>query len=125
MKAPHLLRGQRAERTAQRWLQGRGLRPVATNFRCPQGELDLVMLDQSCLVVIEVRLRTRSDFGDGFATITAAKQSRLARATEAFLRQYPEHGHRELRFDAVSVSRENGHLRCDWLTHAFSIDGPD
>ncbi|MEQ9508243.1 MAG: YraN family protein, partial [Alloalcanivorax xenomutans] len=50
-------RGQRAEWQALRWLREQGLRPVARNYRCRQGEVDLIMTHHDTLVFIEVRWR--------------------------------------------------------------------
>lgn len=122
MKAPHLLRGQLAERHACGWLRRHGLRPVTRNFHSRYGELDLVMLDVACLVIVEVRLRSATRFGDGFASVTAAKQRKVARTTQEFMRRHPEHAQRELRFDVIAVSWRGGHLHCDWRPNAFSID---
>ena len=45
--------GARGERLAKRFLKRRGLKILATNYRCPAGEADLIVLDRS----------TRKDFG--------------------------------------------------------------
>ncbi|MGB1464876.1 MAG: YraN family protein, partial [Alcanivorax nanhaiticus] len=50
-------RGDQAEADAEQWLGKKGLRLVTRNYRCRQGEIDLVMLDQDCLTFIEVRWR--------------------------------------------------------------------
>ncbi|HET6592353.1 MAG TPA: YraN family protein, partial [Xanthomonadales bacterium] len=42
---------------AEKMLRGRGLRPVARNYHCRCGEIDLIMLDASVLVFVEVRYR--------------------------------------------------------------------
>ena len=47
--------GTRSERAASRFLKRLGYRIVACNYSCPLGELDLVALDQGCLVFVEVR----------------------------------------------------------------------
>ncbi|MDX1481171.1 MAG: YraN family protein, partial [Woeseiaceae bacterium] len=49
--------GKRKEKEALRFLQQRGLELVERNFRSRFGEIDLVMRDEDCLVVVEVRYR--------------------------------------------------------------------
>ncbi len=104
--APRALRqelGAAFERAAERHLTAAGLVVVARNFRCKAGELDLVCLEGEVLVIVEVRLRRRNDFGGALASVTAAKQRRLRRATLYFLLREPRwRGHR-LRFDVVAA----------------------
>ena len=68
------LLGQSAEKRAEIFLASHGLTLVARNWRCRFGEIDLIMRDDSALVFIEVRLRSRSDFGGAAASVTPAKQ---------------------------------------------------
>ncbi len=109
------LRGVDAETRAQRFLEGRGLRLIARNWRCKGGELDLLMDDGSTLAVIEVRSRARSDYGSALESVDARKRSRLVHATQLFLVAHPEHAQREVRFDVVTV--EGTELQ--WLKAAF------
>jgi len=50
-KATHLIRGESAEEQAHKFLIAKGLKPVCRNYRCKQGELDLIMTDQQTLVI--------------------------------------------------------------------------
>jgi len=43
------------EMRARRWLQKQGLTHLPSNFRCPYGELALVMREDNCIVTIEAR----------------------------------------------------------------------
>jgi putative endonuclease len=111
--------GQRAERAAERYLNRRGLRTIARNYRIRAGEIDLVMLDRDELAFVEVRYRSRADFGDGADTVDQRKQRRLALAAQHFL------AHRRLdnvpcRFDVVSVAKTNYALRFEWIRNAFT-----
>ena len=90
--------GQRAENQAARFLEQRGLTVLARNYRCRGGEIDLVCRDGDTTVFVEVRLRTRQDFGGAAASITAAKQARLILAARHWLAR---HGETPCRFDAV------------------------
>lgn len=105
-----------AEQRALDYLLSRGLRLVARNFRARVGELDLVMVDADELVVVEVRRRTRADYGGAAASVTAAKRTRLRRTAQTFLaasfgaRAWPA-----LRFDVVAIEGERIH----WIRAAF------
>ena len=79
--------GRSAEQLALRHLHGAGLQVIARNFRCRCGEIDLVMLERTTLVLVEVRYRSSEDYGGAAASVTWRKQRRLACA--ARYRLYP------------------------------------
>lgn len=127
--ASHLQRGQRAEQIAGRHLAARGLRPLATNFRCRWGELDLVMTDGDCLVVVEVRCRVRPGLVTPVETISPAKCRRIILATRVFLGRYPSLAERPVRFDVVGIHGDPGrdgddaaNPRVEWIRGAFTLD---
>jgi putative endonuclease len=99
------------------YLAARGLRLIERNFRVRGGEIDLICRDGTTVVFIEVRQRTRSDFGGAAASITAAKRGRLILAARHWLQR---HGEAPCRFDAVLIDREPA--RIEWLQGAFSAD---
>ncbi len=90
------------------------------NFTCRAGELDLVMLDGAALIFIEVRYRERTGYGDPLETITSAKQRKLIRAAEYFLRRYPSFRDHACRFDAMGLSGPMNHVEIRWIKNAFS-----
>ncbi|KNC18610.1 hypothetical protein AC792_11135 [Arthrobacter sp. RIT-PI-e] len=69
--------GRRGEATAAVFLEQAGLRIVDRNWRCPVGEIDIVAVDGSTLVVVEVKTRSSDDFGQPLEAITASKLERL------------------------------------------------
>ena len=100
---PHLARGAQAEALAAQYLEARGLVILARNFRTRRGEIDLVARDGDTLVFVEVRYRSRSDFGGAAASVTARKQQRIVAAALAYLsrlRREPP-----CRFDAILLDR--------------------
>lgn len=109
-------RGAEAERLAQRHLERQGLKLVARNWRCPGGELDLVMRERDMLVMVEVRKRTRSDYGDAFESVNGRKRGRLVRAARMFLAGHPEYARSPVRFDVVAVDAAD---QLEWLQAAF------
>ncbi len=77
--------GRRGERIAERALIGRGYRILDRNWRCREGEIDLVARDGDALVFVEVKTRSSDAFGHPFEAITAAKLARLRRLASAWL----------------------------------------
>ncbi len=69
--------GRRGEATAALFLEQAGLRIVDRNWRCPAGEIDLVAVDGSTLVIVEVKTRSSDDFGQPLEAITTGKLERL------------------------------------------------
>ena len=97
-------KGLSGERQALAYLQQFGMRPVCQRYRCPYGEIDLVMLDGECLVFVEVKLRARGRKNDGDSAVTMSKQRRLIRAARSYLGQHPTE--LPVRFDIVEITGE-------------------
>ncbi len=111
--------GAAAEDSAQRHLQQRGLKLVARNWRCPGGELDLVMRERDTLVMVEVRKRSRGDYGDAFESVHGRKRGRLIHAARMFLAEHPQFARSPVRFDVVAV---DGSDAVEWLAAAFEAE---
>ncbi|MBI1878731.1 MAG: YraN family protein [Chloroflexi bacterium] len=79
--------GRQGEDIAASFLVGKGYQIIARNWRCPVGELDLVMADDETLVFVEVRTRSGSRFGPAEESITPAKQMRLIGLAQTYLQE--------------------------------------
>ena len=105
--------GDAAEDRAARFLERRGLRLVARNYRTRQGEIDLVAQEGEVLVFVEVRMRSASRFGNGAQTVDWRKQRRLIAAARHYLMRL---GHEPAcRFDVVSLEGDEP----TWIRGAF------
>ncbi|MBX3193711.1 MAG: YraN family protein [Schumannella sp.] len=93
--------GVRGERIAERHLVARGMVVLDRNWRCPQGEIDLVLQDGDEVVFVEVKTRSSEAFGHPLEAITPAKLARLRRLARAWTEAHP--GTRRIRIDAVAV----------------------
>lgn len=101
------------EDRALAYLQQQGLQPVARNFRCKTGEIDLIMRHEAVLVFVEVRARANDRHGGAAASITPAKQQRLIRTAQFYLQRL-----RSLppcRFDVIAIDGDT--LR--WLRNVI------
>jgi len=114
--------GQAAEDLARLYLEARGLRGVAANFRTRRGEIDLIMKDRDELVFVEVRARTSSRFGSAAESITAAKIRRIQSAANAYLQSRRLYNSARCRFDVVTIDGAPHGVapRIDWIKNAFS-----
>lgn len=109
-------RGRDAEDLAAAFLENRGMRILARNYRCRFGEIDLIAREGQVLVFVEVRHRSSAAYGGAAASITAAKRDRLLCAARHYLA-----GRSPLppcRFDAVLVEGEPA--RIDWMRNVFA-----
>ena len=112
--------GVNAEQLAFRYLRHNGLKPVRRNFRSRRGEIDLIMLDDECLVFVEVRYRNEASFVKAALTVDSRKQRKLACAASMFLSMNKTFGNRVCRFDVVGVDRDaSGEITIDWMRDAF------
>ena len=115
----HLHRGADAEKSALKYLKSNGLRLVERNYRCPAGELDLVMLDQRELVFVEVRYRRSGEFGGAARSVDAGKQRKLRQVGEGFLQHHSRLSFNGCRFDVVAVTGAAPGYHIDWIRDAF------
>jgi putative endonuclease len=109
--------GRTAEARAAQALQQAGFTVLARNYRCRLGELDIVARRAQLLVIAEVRLRSRQQFGGAAASINAAKRTRIVRATRFLLRTQPALSELAVRFDALLLSDPDGPI--EWIQAAF------
>jgi putative endonuclease len=110
--------GQHAEQLACDYLIQQGMKLRCRNFRCKQGEIDLIMQDANCIVFVEVRFRKHTDFGSGAETVDHRKRQKLITTAQHYLQQ--SHSHRyACRFDVISISGELNKASIDWISNAF------
>jgi putative endonuclease len=94
--------GAYGERLAERHLRDQGLVVLARNWRCADGEVDLILRDGEDVVFCEVKTRRGDTFGTPAEAIRPAKVRRLRRLAARWLDQTGVHP-REVRFDVVAV----------------------
>jgi putative endonuclease len=98
------------EKLAQDFLKKRGYRILETNYRCPQGEIDIVARHKNSLVFIEVRTKTSLEFGSPEESITPTKKERM-KATAVHYQQAHSNLPQLWRIDVVAVElNKNGEL---------------
>lgn len=101
-KPGHLTTGERGEALAARYLEEQGLTVLSKNWRCPEGELDLVLTDGRALVICEVKTRTSDNFGPPAAAVDDAKAGRIRRLTRRWRAEFGV-GHVDTRYDIVAI----------------------
>src|SRR3954451_22326108 len=120
-KSGHLRRGARGENLACRFLRRNGYKILYRNFRGRTGgEIDVVCRDRDTLVFVEVKTRTREDFGRPLDAVNQDKRRRVARGGLAWLRLLDD-PEILFRFDVVEVviAKDCG-PRLEIVRNAFS-----
>jgi len=99
--------GAYGERLAARYLVESGMQILDRNWRCDQGEIDIVAMDETCLVIVEVKTRRTLAFGSPVEAVTAAKASRLRRLAGCWLTEHRSQvdSVSDVRIDIVGVLR--------------------
>ena len=96
-----------------------GLTIVERNWRCPQGEIDLVARDRGQLVFVEVKTRSSVDYGHPLEAITPRKLARLRRLAGAWCLAHPDQ-RGDVRIDAVAViAPRSGAIEVEHLAGVF------
>ncbi len=112
--------GNLGEKLAVEFLKKRGYRIMQNNYRCPEGEIDIVALQKDCLVFVEVRTKRSSEFGSPEESITPTKMDKLRRVA-AHYRQTHDDVPASWRIDvfAIEIGRQNRPLRIEHIENAI------
>src|SRR5437899_1701326 len=124
-KSVHLRRGARGEKLACRFLRRKGYKILYRNFKGRSGgEIDVVCRDHDTLVFVEVKTRTREDFGRPITTVDREKKKRISRGGLNWLRMLDDPDIL-FRFDVVEVIiAEDASPRLELIKNAFPLSKP-
>lgn len=112
--------GQEGERIAERYLSKKGYRLVERNYRCPVGEVDLIVLDRRVIVFVEVKTRRHERFGVPLESVHPRKQQKMIKAALWFLSDHKLH-ERDARFDVVGISFGGQEPVVEHIENAFDV----
>ncbi len=97
--------GRRGEDVAAEWYSSQGYRLLDRNWRCAEGEIDLIAARGDTVAFVEVKTRSSSRFGTGAEAVTVRKQRTIRTVARRWLADHDRWiGH--LRFDVVSVTAD-------------------
>lgn len=103
--------GARGEEHARRYLEECGYRILATNWRCTEGEIDIVALDGREIVVVEVKTRRSTRFGPAVEAVTHEKHLRLRRLAALWMREHEVFA--PVRLDVIGIEVGDTGARID------------
>lgn len=115
--------GQAGEAYAKTFLENKGYRILAVNYRCPFGEIDLIAEESHELAFIEIKSRTGSAYGSGLESITLRKKQHILRTAWHYLAQHRK-GIWPMRFDVIEVlfDYDGNPVKAELLQNAFVFD---
>ncbi len=94
--------GADGEALAEAWYLARGYQVLERNWRCREGEIDLILHRNRSVVICEVKTRTTAAFGVPAEAVTHAKRQKLRVLATRWLEDAPFRP-REIRFDVAAV----------------------
>lgn len=108
--------GDASEVLARQHLEEQGCLIIEANFRTKVGEIDLICWDGAVLCFVEVRRRNNANFGGAAASVTLAKQLKIRRTANWYLKgSQLDRAPPICRFDVVSITG----TQLDWIKAAF------
>jgi len=108
------------EKLAKDFLKKKGYHIIETNYRSPEGEIDIIAEHDDFLVFIEVRTKTSLEFGSPEESITPVKMERL-KATAAYYQQTHSNLPPDRRIDVVAIELNKGKVsRIELIENAVS-----
>ncbi|MEM7009433.1 MAG: YraN family protein [Thermodesulfobacteriota bacterium] len=111
--------GRRGEDLACKCLKKDKYKILEKNYRVRQGEIDIIAEDKNkVLCFVEVKARSRTDYGSAIEAVTYAKQKKLLAAAFVYIEEMKIKS-KDMRFDIVSVDLNSGETEI--LKNAFEV----
>lgn len=115
MKQNNRKTGSLYERKAAAYLEKQGLTILERNYRCRQGEIDLVARDKEYLVFVEVKYRSGGRAGSSLAAVNKMKQKVISEVARYYLTVKWHSSDIPCRFDVIGIDGE----QFSWVKNAF------
>lgn len=116
--------GNNYEDLACRYICENGAGIITRNFRCRSGEIDIIAMDNGCLIFAEVKYRAKSSYGHPEDAVNYRKQHTICRVSDYFRMKNGIYSDIPIRYDVITVeSGTSGEARIRWLKNAFDYSG--
>jgi len=86
---------------AKLYLENKGYKILATNYATKVGEIDIIASDNGVIVFVEVKARTRSDFGQPIEAVTPIKVRKIVTVAKQYLLSRGMYYDHAVRFDVI------------------------
>lgn len=108
-------KGTEWEQIAAAYLQERGMEIKEYNFRCRQGEIDLVGYHEGYLVFVEVKYRSNNTAGNALEAVDYRKQRKICRVADYYRFIHKISANTSVRYDVVGIQKDE----ISWVKNAF------
>ena len=105
------------EDQAARWLAGQNVQVIERNYRCRQGEIDLIARDGKYLVFIEVKYRSKGQAGHPAEAVNIRKQQKIIRTAMYYCYEHHIPETQPCRFDVAAILGD----RIEYMKNAFEM----
>ena len=111
--------GKKYEEKACQYLESQGMKIVEKNFRCRQGEIDLIGFHGEYLAFVEVKYRAENA-GHAAEAVTEPKQRKICRTADYYRYRHGIGENRAIRYDVVAIQGEEEKPHIVWYQNAFA-----
>lgn len=101
------------EQAVKAYLVNNGIKILEMNYRCRIGEIDIIGIEEECLVFFEVKYRKDSSYGSPFEAINIKKQNTIRKVAQYYSLKLKWDGF--YRFDCIGICGNE----INWLKNAF------
>ncbi|MBE5828874.1 MAG: YraN family protein [Butyrivibrio sp.] len=101
------------------FLKSKGCGIVFRNFRCRQGEIDIIAKDGKYLCFIEVKYRKNANFGAPSEAVNISKQRKISKVSRFYLYSKNLSFDIPIRYDVIAVTINDGITTFKWIKNAF------
>ena len=111
--------GDEQEERACRYLVKQGVRIRERNFRCRQGEIDIIGYEKEYLVFFEVKYRKDDSRGSAAEAVGSGKRRKICRVSDYYRMLHGCPSDTPVRFDVIAIDGD----RMEWIRNAFNYIG--
>ena len=112
------IEGRIGEELASKYLEGLGYKIICNNFRCTQGEIDIVASDKNELIFVEVKTRSSIKFGEAKEAVNQKKQKHIVNAVKYYLYKTRQENV-NIRIDVIEVYLFGGKVKINHIKQAI------
>ena len=112
--------GQSGESLAAKFLESKGYKIIAKNFRIRSAEIDIIAELNDEIIFVEVKTRSNTRRGLPAEAVNLRKQEKIIEAASVFM-QREEYARNACRFDVIEVFFEGGDWHINHIENAFEV----
>ncbi len=111
--------GDDTEQLACEFISSRGAAILERNYRCRQGEVDIIAKDEEYLCFIEVKYRKNDSFGPPQEAVSYRKRQHICKVSTFYLYSKYKSLDISVRYDVIAISPQDNKLTFNWIKNAF------